>query len=103
MLLPNQVDTSPLALVRSGCLMSSAVELRPGSLTVLILVLEFIVVPTVKMLGRGVSLAPKEPSDFVEAMPLVDVWRSATTMTGAECVVMGGTTMMLKWHADSWD
>ena len=29
----------------------------------------------------------KEPSDFKEAMGPVDVWRSAMTMSGAQCVM----------------
>ena len=41
-------------------------------------------------------LALKEPSDFKEAIPLVDVWRSATTMLGAQCVMTSGTLQMLK-------
>ena len=36
-------------------------------------------------------------------MPLVDVWRSATTMSGAQCVMTSGVHLMLKWPADSWD
>ena len=32
-------------------------------------------------------LAPKEPSDYKEAMPLRDVWRSATTISGGQCAI----------------
>ena len=48
-------------------------------------------------------LAPKEPSDLKEAMPLVDVWRSATMISGAQCVMTIGMLQMLKWSVDSWD
>ena len=41
-------------------------------------------------------LAPKEPSDFQETMPLVDVWRSATTMSGGQCVMAIGVIWMPK-------
>jgi hypothetical protein len=47
--------------------------------------------------------APKEPSDFKEALAVEDVWRSVTTMSGAQCVMMHGVLLMLKWPADSWD
>ncbi len=33
-------------------------------------------------------LALKEISDFKEALPIVDVWKYATTMSGAQCVMM---------------
>ena len=45
----------------------------------------------------------KEPSDSKEALPLVDVWRSATTMSGALCVTTSGVPLMPWWPADSWD
>jgi hypothetical protein len=48
-------------------------------------------------------LAPKEPSDFREAMPLVDVWRSATAISGVQCVMTCGALLMPMWLADSWD
>ena len=47
-------------------------------------------------------LAPKEPSDLKEAMPLVDVWRSATMQSGAQCVMTIGMLQMPKWSVDSW-
>ena len=47
--------------------------------------------------------ALKEPSDSKEALPLKDVWRSATAMSGAQCVMISGGLLMLKLHADSWD
>ncbi len=47
--------------------------------------------------------ALKEISDFKEALPLVDGWKSATTMSGAQCVMTSGALWMLKWLADSWD
>ena len=48
-------------------------------------------------------LAPKEPLDFKEALPLVDVWRSATVMSGEQCVMTFGALLMPMWSADSWD
>ena len=36
-------------------------------------------------------------------MPLVDVWRFATTMSGAQCVMTIGMLPMPKWSVDSWD
>jgi hypothetical protein len=47
-------------------------------------------------MGLQELLAPKEPSDFKEALPLVDVWRSATTTNGAQCVMTSGVLMMLE-------
>ena len=31
------------------------------------------------------------------------VWRSVTTMSGAQCVMTSGVLLMLMWSADSWD
>ena len=45
----------------------------------------------------------KEPSDSKEARPPKDVWRSATTMSGAQCVMTSGIIMMPEWPADSLD
>ena len=59
-----------------------------------------------KMLESGVvqfQLALKEPSDSKEAQPLLDVLRSVTTMSGAQCVMTCGVLLMPKWLADSWD
>ena len=36
-------------------------------------------------------------------MPLADVWRSATTISGGQCVMISGVFKMPKWHVDSWD
>ena len=48
------------------------------------------------------KLAPREPSDFKEALLLMkDVWKSATTMSGAQCVMICGELLMLKLLADS--
>ena len=47
--------------------------------------------------------ALKEPLDSKEALPLEDVWRSATTMSGAQCVMTYGGHLMPKLLADSWD
>ena len=32
-----------------------------------------------------------------------DVWRCASTMSGAQCVMTCGMTEMHVWSADSWD
>ena len=43
----------------------------------------------------------REQSDFKLAQTLVDVWRSATMISGVQCVMMNGTLLMLKLCADS--
>ena len=51
-------------------------------------------------------LAPKELSDCKEAMPLWDVWRSATTMSGAQCAIttlIPGIIQMPESSVCSWD
>ena len=48
-------------------------------------------------------LVPKEPSDFEEALLLVDVWKFVTTMSGEQCVTMHGIQLMPKSRADNWD
>ena len=48
-------------------------------------------------------VVPKETSDSKKALPLEGVWRSATTISGAQCVMTSGMLLMLKWSADSWD
>ena len=46
--------------------------------------------------------ALKDQSDLKDAQLLVDVWKSATSMSGALCVViMIGDLQMPKLHADS--
>ena len=77
-------------MVRSGYLMSNVLELRPDSLTVLLIHWAYTTVITMKMLGQDVVLVLLEPSDFKEAMPLVDVWRSATIISGGQCVMTNG-------------
>ena len=50
-------------------------------------------------------VALKEPSDCKEAMPLRDVWRSATTMSGGQYAIttsIPGITQMLESSAWSW-
>ena len=47
--------------------------------------------------------APKEASDFKEALTPKAVWRSVTTISGARCVMTSGVLLMLKLPADSWD
>ena len=36
-------------------------------------------------------------------MPIKDVWRSATTMYGEQCVMTHSPILMRKWPADNWD
>ena len=49
-------------------------------------------------------LVIKEPSDFKEALSLMkDVWRFAITMSGAQCVMTHGMTLMLELLVDNWD
>lgn len=43
------------------------------------------------------------PSDFGVALLTVVEWRSVTTASGAQCVMMRGDLLMLKWLASSWD
>ena len=45
----------------------------------------------------------KEPSDFKEAMPLLDEWKCATIISGAQCVMTLGMMKMHKWLAGNWD
>ena len=33
----------------------------------------------------------------------MDVWRSATAMSGGQCVMTYGALLMPMWSADSWD
>jgi hypothetical protein len=47
--------------------------------------------------------AQLELSDCKEAPAPEGVWRSATTMSGAQCVMTSGVLLMLKWPADSLD
>jgi hypothetical protein len=59
---------------------------------------------TLKMLELTVvELAQLGVSDCKEALLLKAVWRSATTMSGAQCAMISGTMWMLVWPADSWD
>ena len=45
----------------------------------------------------------KETSDFKEAIPLRDVWRSATMVPGAQCVMTCGAHQMLELSVFSWN
>ena len=95
-----------MVLDRSGWTMSNVVEQRPDSLTVLLMHWDLTTVPTSKMLVsdvRGLPPVPKGPSDFKEAPPLRDVWRSATEMSGEQYVMTSGVLLMPEWHADSLD
>ena len=89
-----------MVLDRSGWIMSSVVELKQDSLTVLISHWELITVAILKMLESDVwalpPLVPREPSDFKEAPLLRDVWRSAMPMSGEQCVMISGAHLMLK-------
>ena len=44
-----------------------------------------------------------DPSDCKEVPPTRDVWRSATVISGAQCVMTHGELLMLKWLAANWD
>ena len=84
-----------MVLARSGWMMWPVLGLRPDSLTVLTLVLESTTASIVKMLESHVlellaQHALKETSDYKEALPTVDVWRSATITSGAQCVMIHG-------------
>ena len=59
------------------------------------------IVTPLKMLECGVRellvLVMKETSDLEEAMLLEDVWKSATTTSGAQCVIIeDGAPLMLR-------
>ena len=83
--------------VRSHCPMCSVMELRPDSLTALFWHRELpLTAHIVKMLECDVSLVLKETSDLKVAIPPGDVWRSATTISGALCVMASGIMLMLK-------
>ncbi len=49
------------------------------------------------------QFALKDLSDFKAVLALWGVWKSATTMSGAQCVMTYGALLMPKWSADSWD
>ena len=40
-------------------------------------------------------------SDCKVAQSIVDVWRSASSIHGAQCVMMDGMLQMLRLHADN--
>ena len=78
--------------------MSAVLGLNPDSLTVLLvhwalttaLVLEWNAVNPSALASRGTS-------DFKEVLLIVQVvWRSATTMSGVQCVMTPGADLMLK-------
>ena len=78
-----------LVLVRSGWIMSFVVELRPASLPVDPIHSEVTIVNMQMMLEYpALALAVlKEPSDCKEALPLLDVWKSAITTSGVQCAM----------------
>ena len=91
-----------MVLLRSGWTMSSVVELRPDSLTVLHRHWVPTTVLTLKMLESDVLVVVlKELSDFKEALLIEDVWRSATTTSGAQCVMIPGGLLMLELCASN--
>lgn len=45
------------------------------------------------------KVVPREPSGYKEEPPLVDVWKFATTMSGALCVTIRGVQLMLELSA----
>ena len=85
-----------MVLDKSGWTMSSVVELKEDSLTVLLIHWEVTTVAILKMLESDVQEphVPREPSDFKEVPALRDVWRSATPMSGEQCVMTSGAVSM---------
>ena len=66
-------------------------------MTVLLIHSEFITVFTVKMLECCVILGQTvfvETSDYKEAPGLVVVWRFVGTMSGQQCVMVDGLSLM---------
>ena len=96
-----------MALVRSGWLIFPVVEVRPDLSTARQIRWGHTTVGTVKMSVLAarelVPRAPKEPSDSKEAPQHRDVWRSATTISGARCVMTCGELQMLTWLVGSLD
>ena len=97
----------PMALVRYGWMILPVVEVRPDLSTARQIRWGHTTVGTVKMsvlaAREPVPRAHKGPSDFKEAPQHRDVWRSATTMSGARCVMTFGELQMLEWLAGSSD
>ena len=110
----------------SGWMMSSVLEMRADSSTVLPDLWDSTTVLMWKMLESDVKVDVFRPLviscfhkiyflagiqyhvctetlDFKEAQTLADVWRSATMVPGAQCVMTCGTLRMLELHVDSWD
>ena len=93
-----------MVLARSGWMMSGVLELRSDSSIVLLMHWVATTVDTLKMLESGALErlhALKEPSDFKGALPPMDVWKSATTMSGGRFVMICGVPVMPKLPADS--
>ena len=62
---------------------------------------EYFLVPPYAQAVLKVLSDSKE--DLALALLFKDVWRSATTLSGAQGVRMHGEHLMLEWLADSWD
>jgi hypothetical protein len=88
-----------------GWMRSDVVELRQASLIVRLILWDNTTVFIVRMLGLDVPVphALGEMSDCEEALSFKDVWRSATTMYGAQYVMCSGMKLMLEFSVDSWD
>ena len=94
-----------MGLVKYGWIMCSAVVASLSCLTVVLIHWEattviILMTPVCSALG---VLAPMVTSDFKAAMPLVDVWRSASTTSGAQCAMTSGVLQMHKLFVGSWD
>ena len=80
--------------------MSDVLEMRLYLPTALLVPLECTTARTLKMPESCVRAVPvlavRETSDFKEAMLRVDVWKSATTISGAQCAMTPGIALMLK-------
>ena len=78
--------------------MSVAGDLRPDFSIALLVDLEITTACIKMMLVYPALELPvhKEPSDSKEAQPLQDAWKSATTMSGAQCVMTSLTPLMHK-------
>ncbi len=59
--------------------------------------------PKLLALFHEVLTALGETSDFREEVPILDEWKSVTTMSGAQCVMTSGGLLMLELPVYNWD
>ena len=99
-----RTDSSSAGTVASECTTVCTVKMLESDVQVMVVCIRH---PnnffTDSFLMTKVLHAPKEPSDCKEALPLRDVWRSATAMPGAQCAMTSGALLMPKLPAGSWD